>query len=121
MKHILAVDDDPDILDILAEVLEGEGYFVERATSVKEGEEYLDSKHPHLILLDLHLPDKNGSYLARRIKQAAHTQHIPIILFSSHNELEQAAEAVQADSYLAKPFDLTELVAKVDKFLLLEQ
>jgi DNA-binding response OmpR family regulator len=116
-KQILAVDDDPDILDIIEEVLSDMGYRVERAGSIEEGERRLHNSQPHLVLLDLHLPDRNGSYLARKLKNHDETKHIPIILFSSHNELEFTASDVKADSYLAKPFDLDELVEAVGKLL----
>lgn len=117
MKQILAVDDDPDILDIIEEVLSDNGYCVLRAHTIEEGEKRFHSSKPHLVLLDLHLPDRNGSYLAHKLKNHEDTKNIPIILFSSHNELEITADQVKADSYLAKPFDLDELVETVGKLL----
>jgi DNA-binding response OmpR family regulator len=113
MKKILAVDDDPDILDILVEVLSESGYQVDGVGSVEEGEKILQQQLPHLVLLDLHLPGKTGRYLAQKIKSTAETSHIPVVLFSSHHELEMAAESVKADSFLEKPFDLDELVSTI--------
>ena len=76
---------------------------------------------PDLILLDNWLTDwksdANGQQLSKELKSNPKTSHIPVIIVSAVSNIEEIAEAGQADGYLRKPFDLTDLIAVVNKFL----
>jgi DNA-binding response OmpR family regulator len=118
-KRILIVDDEPDILESLRVILE-EGYEV--VTSDKD--EFLEQLHndrlPHLILVDVLLSGKDGRAIVKHLKSQPETMHIPVIMFSAHPSAYKTALQAGADDFLAKPFAIGELLAKIAHFLKLE-
>jgi DNA-binding response OmpR family regulator len=119
-KKILVIEDDKDIRDTIVYILEEENYKVissEDSKILKSIEEI----RPDLILLDNWLTDwksdANGQQLSKSLKSAPATSHIPIIIISAVSNIKEIAEAGQADGYLRKPFDLTELTAIVNKHI----
>lgn len=109
MKHIFIVDDDIHIGNMLEEVLQREGYKVSRAYSGTEALLVLSSQTPDLILLDLMLPGLNGEEVLPKI------QGIPVIILSAKSETAHKVQLLLdgACDYIAKPFDLTELLARI--------
>ncbi len=118
-KKIVVVDDDPDILDALQMTLEDEGYDV---TTTEKGE-YAENLRgtngnlPDLIILDVLLSGKDGRTICQKLKSQPETRHIPIIMISAHPNAKQSVKDVGADNFLAKPFDVNELLALVAKYL----
>jgi DNA-binding response OmpR family regulator len=116
-KRILVVDDEPDILEFLQIILQEEGYEV--VTSQKSA--YLEQLHngglPDLILLDVLLSGRDGREIVKYLKRKPETQHIPIIMFSAHPSAEETARQAGADDFLAKPFHIDVLLAKIAHFL----
>ncbi len=116
-KKILIVDDEPDILEFLQVILEEEGYSV--LTSQKA--EYLEQLHngglPDLILLDVLLSGKDGREIVKYLKQQEETKRIPVIMFSAHPTAELTAREAGAEDFVAKPFEIDDLLEKVAKFL----
>lgn len=116
-KKLLVVDDEPDILEFLQVILEDEGYAV--ITSDKG--EYLEQLHngglPDLILVDVLLSGKDGREIVKYLKSQEETKHIPIIMFSAHPSAEKTAREAGAEDFVAKPFEIDELLAKVAKYL----
>jgi len=116
-KKILVVDDEPDILEFLQEILEDEGYSV---VTTDKGE-YVEKLHngglPHLILLDMLLSGKDGRQIVKYLKSQEETKHIPVIMCSAHPSAEKTARAAGAEDFLAKPFEIDELLAKVAQYL----
>ncbi|MEO8956223.1 MAG: response regulator transcription factor [Ktedonobacteraceae bacterium] len=115
-KKILVVDDEPDILEFLQIVLEEEGFTV--ATTDKG--EYLEKLHngglPDLILLDMLLSGKDGRDIVKFLKSQQETMHIPVIMFSAHPSAEETARKAGADDFIAKPFAIDDLLARVEKY-----
>lgn len=109
MKHIFIVDDDIHIGNMLEEVLQREGYKVSRAYSGTEALLVLSSQTPDLILLDLMLPGLNGEEILPKI------QGIPVIVLSAKSETAHKVQLLLdgACDYITKPFDLTELLARI--------
>ena len=109
MKTILIVDDDVYIGDMLEELLAKENYAVGRAYSGTEALLYLSSRHPDLILLDLMLPGLSGEELLPLIKD------IPVIVVSAKAEVSDKVELLLggAADYITKPFDTSELLARI--------
>lgn len=109
MKHIFIVDDDIHIGNMLEEVLQREGYKVSRAYSGTEALLVLSSQTPDLILLDLMLPGLNGEEILPKI------QGIPVIILSAKSETAHKVQLLLdgACDYITKPFDLTELLARI--------
>jgi DNA-binding response OmpR family regulator len=116
-KRLLVVDDEPDILEFLQIILEEEGYEV--ITSDKG--EYLEQLHngglPHLILVDVLLSGKDGREIVKYLKSQQETKHIPIIMFSAHPSAEETARLAGAEDFLAKPFDIDELLEKIAHYV----
>jgi CheY-like chemotaxis protein len=111
-RLILVVDDDPDILQTLALCLSTEGYRVSMAANGQEALTLLEREPPACILLDLMMPVMDGwqfvSELERRGKRKA-----PLLILSADRAVQGHAHKLRADGYLAKPFDLDDLLGKV--------
>lgn len=109
MKHILIVDDDIHIGNMLEELLGREGYQVSRAYSGTEAILVLQSCRPDLVLLDLMLPGLNGEQVLPQI------QGIPVIVISAKADVENKIELLLggAVDYVTKPFDAKELLARI--------
>ncbi|MDP2654775.1 MAG: EAL domain-containing protein [Candidatus Omnitrophota bacterium] len=114
-KHILLVDDEKPLTQMLAMLLETRGYDVDVANS---GREALQKVSPHLdlIILDLILQDFNGFEICRRLKEDEWTNHIPIIILSAHSLHADKVEGLYlgADDFLAKPCEYEELFARME-------
>ncbi len=108
-RHILIVDDDIHIGDLLQEALEGEGYRVSRAYSGTEAVLALDRERPDLILLDLMLPGLSGEQVLPRLAG------IPVIVVSAKADVDSKTSLLLggAADYVTKPFVLRELLARV--------
>jgi adenylate cyclase len=111
---ILAVDDQPANLRLLDAVLSPRGYRVVRATSGEQALELLPSSGADLVLLDIVMPGIDGYEVCRRIRSAPETAYLPVIMItaSGHQEKTRAIEA-GADDFVSKPFDQSELLARV--------
>jgi two-component system chemotaxis response regulator CheY len=109
-RRVLVVDDDPDILDALSEILEVEGYDVRRARNGREALQRISEGRPDLILLDLMMPVMDGWEFARTLGPVARP---PIVVLSADRNVSQKANEIGAVGWLAKPFELTELLALV--------
>lgn len=109
METILIIDDDVAIGNLEQEVLEWEGYLVQRAYSGTEALLLLKEKKPDLILLDLMLPGMFGEDILPQI------QGIPVIVVSAKTAVEDKVELLLggAVDYLTKPFDTKELLARI--------
>lgn len=115
-KKILVADDDASILDVMTIMLqEMGGYDVDTTT---KGETLLEmTTYPDLIVLDLWMSGINGSEICQRLKADEKTRQIPIIIFSANRDIRQISESVGADDYLAKPFQMKDLLEKVHRLV----
>lgn len=109
---VLVVDDDPDILDAICDILETEGYRVSRARHGVEALARIDAERPAVILLDLMMPVMDGVAFARALRERPADAQVPILVISADGNPQRAA-AVGAQGYLAKPFDIDVLLASV--------
>jgi DNA-binding response OmpR family regulator len=117
MDKILVVDDDESILDAISLLLEVENYTVR--TTIKGDETYknVDEFRPHLIILDVLMSGVDGRQICKKLKSGIHTRKIPIIMISAHPGAKYGAMASGAEEFLAKPFEIDDLLSKV-KFLI---
>jgi DNA-binding response OmpR family regulator len=115
--RILIVDDDPAMRVGLQDNLEVEGYQVFTAASLREGREIALAEHPDLILLDLMLPDGDGTSLCRHLRSQG--LHAPVIMLTARGEEMDKVLGfeVGADDYVVKPFSLRELLARIHAHL----
>ncbi len=113
---MLLVDDDTAHLEALAERLTGDGFEVEKARSGREALARLDESWPDLVVLDLLMPGMDGEALAARIKRRA---DLPIVILSAIDAAESKADLIAryADDYVTKPYDYTELLARLRRVL----
>lgn len=109
---ILVIDDDPAILDAVADILTFEGYTVERATNGAEGLQCLEQIEPRLVLLDMRMPVLDGWGFVRSVRQQGRT--LRIVVMTAAQDAERWAQEIAADGYLAKPFDLLDLLEVVE-------
>jgi CheY-like chemotaxis protein len=109
---VLVVDDDPDILEAICDILEAEGYRVARARHGGEALDRVDAERPALILLDLMMPVMDGVSFAQALRTRPAARDVPIVVISADGNRQRAAP-VGAAGYLAKPFDVDSLLAHV--------
>jgi len=118
MQRILAVDDNEDILEVIKLILEDYGYEVITLTDGNLLMDYINKHKPDLILLDIMLGNMDGRELCKAVKSQKGTSGIPVILVSaSHNLSDRFMPCDSPNDFLAKPFDISELVDKVQAHL----
>jgi len=115
-KTILIADDDPGIVDALAQFLEEVGYAVRTTVDATSIGAFADGL-PDLILLDIRMSGRDGSEICKRLKSAEATRAIPIIIFSASRDTERIAREAGADDFIAKPFDMDQLVEKIERYV----
>src|SRR6202166_2169154 len=114
--HLLLVDDDRRIRDLLSRFLCGEGYRVTTATGASDARAKLLGLHFDLLILDVMMPGETGFELARFIRQSS---SVPIVMLTARHEAEARIEGLQigADDYVAKPFEPRELALRIGNIL----
>ncbi len=114
--HLLLVDDDRRIRDLLSRFLASEGYRVTTAMSAADARAKLQGLHFDLLILDVMMPGENGFDLARFIRT---TSTVPIVMLTARHEAESRIEGLQigADDYVAKPFEPRELLLRIGNIL----
>ncbi|MCK5727778.1 MAG: sigma-54-dependent Fis family transcriptional regulator [Methylococcales bacterium] len=118
IPHILVVDDEPDIRQLVSEILEDEGYDVSMAENAQKACELKQQNDPQLILLDIWMPDTDGITLLKQWGQED-TPLCPVVVMSGHGSIETAVEATRLGAYdfLEKPLSLAKLLLTVDRAL----
>jgi len=120
---ILLVDDTPDNLRLLSTMLVEQGYDVRSARSGKSALMGVQAQAPDLILLDINMPEMNGYEVCQKLKSNPKTQTIPIIFISALNEVfdKVKAFAVGGVDYISKPFQIEEVLARVENQLQIQR
>ena len=114
---VLIVDDDAGIRKTLSKILEKEGYLVETVENGQQAIKASNKRFFNVALIDIRLPDMEGTKLLERLKE--HEPKMVKIIITGYASLQNAIEAVNkgADGYVLKPFDATELLAMIEKHL----
>ena len=112
-RPILVVDDDPEILAMLRDFLESEGLVVRTAANGAEALDALDDLAPALILLDMRMPVLDGWAFAERLRERELTY--PIVVMTAAESARRWAEEIGATDYIAKPFDVNELLETIER------
>jgi len=115
-KKILILDDDPDILEVLQLLLESTGYVALTLSNGEEAYKFVKEFQPEVIILDMLLSGKDGRIICKNLKNDDNTQHIPIIMISAHPDAPTTTIASGANDFLAKPFDIDDILEKIEKF-----
>lgn len=115
MPTILVVDDEPNYLIVLSELLRDENFEVYTAPGTDEAMSIVREVDLDLVITDMQMPGKDGSVLMHEVK--SHNEDLPVIIITAYAEVEKAVAAMQAGafSYLAKPFSNDELIATISR------
>jgi len=118
-KTILIVDDTPDNLRLLKNILEEHGYRVRPAVNGSLALSTIDKEKPDLILLDIMMPDMDGYEVCRLLKANQETADIPVVFLSALDDVEAKVRAFEVGGvdYISKPFQDNEVLARVDTHL----
>ena len=117
MAKILIVDDNPDVLQVMQLLLGSRGFEVDVTTKGEETFTKTEIFSPNLIFLDVHLAGMDGREISKQLKTTQETKHIPVILFSANIIHGNSLSESLADDFIAKPFDIHDLVLKVNKLI----
>lgn len=114
-NSVLVIDDEPLIAELIQASLEHEGYTVSVALTGREGIAMALERQPHLILLDVMLPDMDGMAVCAALRANTRTSSVPIIMLSALDTTDYKVAGFEhgADDYIAKPFHVPELLARV--------
>jgi DNA-binding response OmpR family regulator len=117
-KKILVLDDDNGILDVITYVLEDAGYIVHSLSSGEAILEEIRKFNPDLVLMDIMLADLDGRVICRNLKGSLETEALPVILISAtHNVADTLKQLGAPNDFIAKPFDIENLINKVKEQL----
>jgi DNA-binding response OmpR family regulator len=111
---ILVVDDDQDILTVMELLFTTKGYDV---TAISKGEEVfntIETYHPDLVLLDVLISGNDGRDICKQLKTTAETKDLPVVMFSANASAEEMMEDYGADDFIHKPFDVDDLLNRID-------
>ncbi len=118
MTVVLVVDDDPDILTLVAKKLELTGYEVVKADNGVDGLRIAIETVPDLVFLDISMPGMSGIDVCRAMRENESTKAVPVIMLTARGQeadLERSF-AAGADDYMVKPVSLRELVSRASRF-----
>jgi len=115
--RVLVVDDEPNIVDVVSMALRYQGFDVASAATGAEALREVERFHPHLLVLDVMLPDMEGFDVARRL--GADRARVPIVFLTARDATEDKLRglSIGGDDYVTKPFSLEELVARIRAIL----
>ncbi len=114
-KKIIVCDDDEGILDMLTFVLEDSGYNVIAEPNSLNVLQLVKKERPDLLMVDLWMPVLSGDQVVKRLKAEDSTRNIPVIVISASTDGKKIAYEAGADRYIAKPFDIDQLIDKVQE------
>ena len=119
MTHILIVEDEPEIREMIRYVLEKEDFSISEAGHAQDARHQLTDQRIDLILMDWLLPGRTGLELMRELKQKAMTKSIPIIMLTAKTDEACKIDGLDggADDYITKPFSPRELIARIKAVL----
>ena len=114
-KRVLVIDDDLPLRGMLAAALRQHGFQVLLAGDGAEGQRALTIHQPHVVLLDLAMPEVNGWDFLQRLQETGHIGKVPIIVVSAHLRVDpQAVLQMGVSAILPKPFNLPELIDLIE-------
>ena len=116
-KKILVIDDEKDLVDLVQYQLEAKGYEVQTANNGLEGFEKLKTFTPNLIILDINMPEVGGIEFYSKISTAQGKSKYPVLILTARADLENTFIDIEVDGFMAKPFEIDNLVAEVGRMV----
>lgn len=119
LAHILLVEDEPAIAELLRFTLQGAGFATTLASDVAQARKFIAESLPHAVLLDWMLPDSSGLVLLAELRRTQRTSALPVIMLTAKGMEEDKVKGLNegADDYVTKPFSPKELVARLQALL----
>jgi len=120
VKHIVCIEDEPEMIDLIELILNRRGFNVHGAPGGKEGLALIREIHPDLVLLDLMMPEMDGWEVYQQMKADEVTRDIPVIVVTAkaqNIDKVLGLHIAKVDDYIAKPFSPQELTDSVEKIL----
>jgi len=116
---IFMLEDDAESKDLVTKTLEKEGFMTKCASSLKQARQELAKVTPDLFILDRSLPDGDGAYFCQELRTHEKTRHVPVLFLTAKRQLVEKVTGLKigGDDYLTKPFQIEELVARVEALL----
>jgi len=114
-ENIFAVDDNEMSLKLVTGILRQKGFNVSTASNGAEALQDIKNANPNLVILDVMMPDMDGYELCRRLRERPDTAHLPILILTGLNEINERLKAFEAgaDDFIPKPFQAEELLARI--------
>ena len=116
-KLILLIDDDVDLQQLTKMALKSKGYVVETANNGLEGLSKLETLKPDLIVLDMNMPKLGGLGFYQKICNGQDRPPYPVLVLTARTNLEQLLTQMNIDGFMGKPFEIDELLSKVDAII----
>ena len=119
MKTILVADDNEANRELVAVILQRQGYEVLEASNGREAIVLAKERHPDLVLLDIHMPEMGGYEAVQAIRQAENSKNVPIVALTASAMAGDAEEALARGftAYLAKPYEISAVVSLVKRLV----
>ncbi|CAN5192613.1 N/A [soil metagenome] len=117
MAKILVIDDDPDILVVMEIILNMKGFTPEVTSDWDTIFERVEAFQPDLIVLDILIAGNDGRTICKQLKADPKTKEIPVIMLSAHSAAAATIKEYGADDFIAKPFQVNDLVEKINRHL----
>ncbi len=116
---IMVVDDSPNTLRVVGYALEAEGYEVLTAETGAEALKKISAEQPHLVVLDIMLPDMTGLQICHQLRSKVETEQIPIVMLTGKDQIPDKIRGLQAgaDAYIIKPVKASTVVARIAEVL----
>ncbi|MDR6515876.1 response regulator transcription factor [Chryseobacterium camelliae] len=114
MKTIYILEDETGIRDALQLLLSFEDYDVRSFSTVEAFNNRDTSAVPDLFILDVMMPDGSGTEVCNQLKNEPATSGIPVMIISAHAKAEQVTKACNADMFVSKPFDIDDVLVKIE-------
>ncbi len=115
--EILVVDDNKEICILVENILLSEGYDVESCCNPLEFHQVLNRVKPKLIITDMLMSGFDGRTLTKEVRSNPQTQHMKIMMMSAHPDAPEISKNIGVDDFLTKPFEIDDLVQKVEDLL----
>jgi len=116
-KKILLIDDEINLQQLVKVVLTSKGYSVTTANNGQDGLEKLEAANPDLIILDMNMPVMGGVEFYQRICDAWSQPKYPILILTARANMEEFFKGMDVDGFMAKPFEIDDLLAEVQRIL----
>ncbi len=117
MGKVLVIDDDPDIGRMIKMLLEYKGHSVTVLEGTEQAADIIRNNGINMVIMDMLLSGTNGTDVCARFKNDSSIAHVPVIMISAHPDAKKICLKAGADGFVAKPFDMQDMLSTVNDFI----